>query len=108
MIKVRKLAEISDEDLARLIRRAEQDITSLLPTAQEIIQHVQAEGDKALTHYTKQFDAPAFTPEMLRIPAADFEAAATTLPENVRAAIDQAHANIQRFHAYRARGIAID
>ncbi len=48
MIKVRELNKIPADELARLMRRGEQDITALLPTAEEIIAHVRREGDEAL------------------------------------------------------------
>lgn len=99
MIKIRKLAETSADELKRLLRRAEHDITALLPTAQEIIDDVRANGDAALVKYTQKFDAPNFSAGLLRATPEDFAAAREALSAEVRAAIDLAHANIQRFHA---------
>jgi len=99
MIKVRELNKISADELARLMRRGEQDITALLPTAEEIIAHVRREGDEALAFYNRKFNAPDFTREMLRASEGDFAAAREALSPDVRAAIRQAHENIRKFHA---------
>ena len=99
MVQFRELNKLSPEELAKIMRRAEQDITSLLPTAEEIIGRVRAEGDAALVHYTRKFDAPDFSQAMLRVPPEDFAAARGALSPDVREAIEQAHTNIQRFHA---------
>ncbi len=99
MIKVRELSNIPADELARLMRRGEQDIAALLPTAEEIIAHVRREGDEALAFYNRKFNAPDFTREMLRASEADFAAAREALSPEVRAAIQQAHENIRKFHA---------
>jgi len=98
MIKVRELATLSPDELARVMRRAEQDIASLLPTAQKVIDRVQQEGDSALVEFTRQFDAPNFTREHLRATPQDFEAAFKEVGAEVVEAIRHAHANIRRFH----------
>lgn len=97
-IKVRELASTPPEELARIMRRAEQDITDLLPVAEEVIRRVRQEGDVAVVAYTRKFDAPEFTVEQLKASDADFAAARKSLAEDVKAAIMQAYANIRRFH----------
>lgn len=99
MVQVRELGKIAPEELAKVMRRAEQDIASLLPTAEEVTGRVRAEGDAAVVHYTRKFDAPEFTQEMIRVTPDQFEAARESLSEAVREAALQAHANIERFHA---------
>ncbi len=97
-IQIRELSKVSKEELVMVKRRAEQDITSLLPTAEVVIGRVRAEGDAAVVAYTRQFDAPEFTADLLRAPAAAFAAAGEALSAEVREAVDVAHANIKRFH----------
>jgi len=61
-----EIDKISADELARIRRRAEIDIRSLLPLAQDVIQRVQTEGDTAVIDYARKFDAPNFTIEALR------------------------------------------
>jgi histidinol dehydrogenase len=98
MIQVRELAKLSPADRAVLMRRAEQDITSLLPTAQAVIERVKREGDAALVDYTRQFDAPGYTADNLRATPEDFARAREAVDPDVIAAIQHAHDNIRRFH----------
>jgi histidinol dehydrogenase len=99
MIKVRELASLTPEDRASLMRRAEQDITSLLPTAQTVIERVRREGDDALVDYTRHFDAPQFTRENLKVTDEEIGKAFSAVAPEVVNAIRHAHKNIRRFHA---------
>jgi histidinol dehydrogenase len=93
-----KLNELDDTARARIMRRAETDITELLPMAQEVIDRVQQEGDEAVVEYTRRFDAENFTADMLRATPDDFTAARAALDDDVIAAIEAAYENIKRFH----------
>ncbi len=99
MIQFWKLNEISAEQRAKIMRRAEKDISDLLPLAQEVIDRVRNEGDAAVVDYARRFDAPNFEASMLRATPEDFAAARAEVSPEVIAAIEAAHANIQRFHA---------
>lgn len=98
MIQVRELSKLAPADRAVLMRRAEQDISSLLPTAQAVIERVRREGDAALVDYTRQFDAPNYTAEHLKATPDDFAQAREAVGPDVVAAIQHAHDNIRRFH----------
>lgn len=98
MVQFLKLSELSDENLATLMRRAEQDISDLLPLAQGMIDRVKLEGDAAVVDFTRKLDAPNYDHTMLRATKADFAAARQELSADVIAAIEQAHENIHRFH----------
>jgi histidinol dehydrogenase len=98
MIQVRELAKLSASERAILMRRAEQDITSLLPNAQTVIERVRRDGDAALVEYTQQWDAPNFTADNLRATPEDFAQARAEIGPDVLAAIQHAHDNIRRFH----------
>jgi histidinol dehydrogenase len=93
-----EIDKISADELTRIKRRAEIDIRSLLPLAQDVIQRVQAEGDSALVDYTRRFDVPDFAIESLRATPADFAAARHLISKDVFQAIVAAHDNIKRFH----------
>ena len=98
MIQRWKLSELSDADRAKIMRRAEKDISDLLPLAQEVADRVRDEGDAGVVHYARKFDAENFTAEMLRAKPEDFKTAREQLDDDVIEAIEQAHANIKRFH----------
>lgn len=98
MIQVRELKSLSAADRATVLRRAEQDISTLLPTAQTVIERVRTEGDAALVDYTRQFDAKEFTAANLRATKEDTAVAYDEVGEDVVAAIRAAHENIKRFH----------
>ena len=98
MIQFRELSSLSASDLATLMRRSEQDISTLLPLAQDVIERVRKEGDAALVEYTRQFDAPEYTAAQLKATPEDFARARGQVGAEVVAAIEHAHANIRRFH----------
>lgn len=98
VIQVLKLAELAQEDLERLLRRAEKDIRDLLPAAEAVIERVRSGGDAGVVEYARKFDAPDFEASLLRATPDDFARARAALEPEVIAAIEAAHANIERFH----------
>jgi histidinol dehydrogenase len=64
----------------------------------EIVAAVRAGGDAALIAYTERFDRLALTPETLRIPQADLDAAAgACAPETIQA-LELAAERITDYH----------
>ncbi len=98
MIKVRELSKLAPDELRKVMRRAEKDITDLLPTAEEVIASVRANGDAGVVEYTRRFDAPEFSADLIRAGEADFAAARQSLPDKVKTAVDHAYENIRRYH----------
>lgn len=98
MVQFWKLSELTSEELSKIMRRSEIDIRSLFPLAQEVIDRVRIEGDKAVVDYARRFDAEKFDATMLRAKPQDFIKARSTLSSNVIDAIEQAYNNIRRFH----------
>lgn len=98
MVQFLQLAQLDAEQRARIMKRAEQDISDLLPTAQEVIARVREEGDAGVVHYARRFDAENFEAEMLRATPEAFVRAREELAADVIAAIEAAHINIRRFH----------
>ncbi len=98
MIQFMELAHLDTLQKQALLRRAETDITSLLPLAQEVINRVRSEGDAAVVEYARQFDAAEFQTAMLKVTADDFAEARSLVDPAVVDAIEKAHANIERFH----------
>lgn len=98
-IQFLKLSELALDARAKLMRRAEKDIRDLFPLAQTVIDAVRTRGDAGVVEYARQFDAPNFDAAMLRATPADFAAARAAVAPDVIAAIEAAHANIEKFHA---------
>jgi histidinol dehydrogenase len=83
------------------MRRAEQDISDLLPFAQEVISDIRSNGDAAVVKYARRFDAPEFHAGLLRVTPEQFSRARKQVPDNVVAAIELAHSNIRTFHEHQ-------
>lgn len=71
---------------------------SVAPVVAEVIRAVRERGDAALLDYTARFDRVTYTPETLRVTAAEIEAGAKTCPPEVLAALELAAERIRRFH----------
>jgi histidinol dehydrogenase len=80
------------------LRRAEKDISDLLPLAQEVITAVKNHGDAAVVDYARRFDAKEFTASRLKATPEDFARARGLVEPDVVEAIKLAHDNIRRFH----------
>jgi len=98
MIQFWEYRNLTPDQRSRLMRRAETDIRSLLPLAQDVIDDVRQRGDAAVVDYARRFDAPEFHQSALRASPQDFAAAREALSAEVIAAIEEAYANIRRFH----------
>lgn len=101
MVKFWDYSSLTEDDRARLMRRAEQDISDLLPLAQEVISDIRLNGDAAVVKYARRFDAPEFHAGLLRVTPEQFRKARKQVPENVIAAIELAHSNIRTFHEHQ-------
>ena len=63
---------------------------------QQVFDDVQENGDKAVQHYTQQFDGAA--PESLVVTPEEWTAAVSAVPLSLQRAIQQAQKNIEKFH----------
>lgn len=93
-----ELSKLSVDERAKIMRRAEKDISELLPLAQEVITAVRIRGDEAVVEYARRFDAKNFTAENLRAKPEDFAYARSQVEPEVVDAIKLAYENIRRFH----------
>ncbi|MEM6284837.1 MAG: histidinol dehydrogenase [Chloroflexota bacterium] len=98
MIQFFELDKLTDDEMAKIMRRSETDISNLLPLAQEVTGRIRNEGDAAVVEYARKFDAENFTAEMLRATPEDFKAAREAVEDDIIEAIEDAHANIEMFH----------
>ncbi len=83
--------------LKTLLQRPAHDAAHLAATVKGVLDDVRQHGDEAVLRYEKQFDhaemdALAVTPE-------EMDEAWSLVPDDLKQAIQLAHANIERFHA---------
>ena len=83
-----------------LLQRPALEAANLEKTVEDIFEAVQDRGDEALRHYTERFDGLRL--DALRVSAAEIDGAAAQLSAELKAAIQLAQANIERFHRSQA------
>jgi len=88
--------ETDESTKARIMRRAEADIDSIMETVKPIIDRVKRDGDDALIDYAKQFDKADIS--SLKVTNEEFETARKTLDPAVKTAIDHCAGNVRKFH----------
>lgn len=84
------------QDLFRLLARPDTDSRSVSSTVSQILKRVEKEGDAALIAYTKEFDHAES--DRILVPRREMEQAEHVLDAELKAAIDRARGNIERFH----------
>ncbi|MFZ5813039.1 MAG: histidinol dehydrogenase [Thermodesulfobacteriota bacterium] len=87
-----------DPVLSRLTARQAPPQGQIADKTAAILADVAARGDAALVDYTRTFDCPEFTADMLRVAPADIAAAAQAVPAADLDILTEAAANIRRFH----------
>ncbi|MGF1739848.1 histidinol dehydrogenase [Vibrio profundum] len=69
---------------------------SIASVVDEVVQSVRVDGDSALKAWSEKFDS--VTLDAFLVSTQDVDAAAERLPEDIRAALQQAYDNISKFH----------
>ena len=93
--------------MSEIITRPTKDAADLTAIVSAVLARIKSEGDAAVLDYERQFDkvelrALAVTPD-------EFDAAEALVSPELRAALQQAHDNIARFHeAQRFAGIDVE
>ncbi|MGJ3237900.1 MAG: histidinol dehydrogenase [Anaerolineae bacterium] len=100
MVKIQflELDQLTDAQRTKIMRRAETDISELLPTTQAVIDDVRANGDEAVVRYARKWDAANFKASMLRARPEDFKRARANIAPDIVESIHVAHENIRKFH----------
>lgn len=80
-----------------LLKRPTMDVSQLFGIVQPIMTAVAERGDEALREYGARFDGVQVAD--LQVSVAELQAAETLLSDSLKAAIQLAHSNIQKFHA---------
>jgi histidinol dehydrogenase len=89
-------------ELQRIGSRTHDDaIVHKEATVNEIVQTVRRQGDKAVIHYTAEFDGQTLTVDRLRVSGAELDAAYQQVSKELLKAIELAAANIEAFHRQR-------
>lgn len=89
-------------ELQRICDRTHDDqVVHKEATVREILQAVKRQGDKALLHYTEEFDRQVLTTEQLRVKGAELDAAYQQVSQELLSAIQLAARNIEAFHRQR-------
>ena len=94
--RIHVLADLSADERAGLLTRAEDDLAPFMERIAPVIEAVRAEGDAALVRYAREFDGA----EIDRVAAtpADFEAAFEALDPQLVDTLRYAADNICRYH----------
>lgn len=70
-------------------------------TVREVLQAVKRQGDRAVLHYTTEFDQLTLKPEELRVSGSELDAAYQQVSKELLAAIRLASQQIEAFHRQR-------
>jgi histidinol dehydrogenase len=97
-IQIRKLAQMTPQELADLKKRSELDIDKVLPIAQTVIDKIKQDGDAGVVEYARKFDYAGATAENLKVTEEEFAKAHGSIEPDVKAAIEQAFTNIKAVH----------
>jgi len=95
---------LSPDDTARLdaiMSRGGTFSEEVDATADDVLSRVRAEGDAALLELTEKYDG--VRPDPVKVPASVLDGAADALDDDLRTALEEAEANIRRFHEKQVR-----
>ncbi len=74
----------------------------------DIIEAVRKDGDEALLHYIRRFDAPEMTLDQLVVTEAEIDAAVASVDEGFMSALDLAVEQVESFHRKQLENSWID
>ncbi|MBD2294739.1 histidinol dehydrogenase [Anabaena sphaerica FACHB-251] len=89
-------------ELQRICERThDEQVLHKEATVREVLQAVKRQGDKAVLHYTAEFDHQTLQPEELRVTGSELDAAYQQVSKDLLAAIQLACRQIEAFHRQR-------
>jgi len=92
----------AETELRRICDRTHDDqVVHKEATVREVLQTVRRQGDRALLHYTAEFDQQTLIPEDLRVGGSELDAAYQQVPQELLEAIRLARKRIEAFHRQR-------
>ena len=101
---LRTITQLSEAkaELQRICDRIHDDqVVHKEATVREILQAVKRQGDRAVLHYTAEFDHLALESSGLRVSGAELDAAYQQVSKDLLDAIQLAHRQIEAFHRQR-------
>ncbi|HEY9818706.1 MAG TPA: histidinol dehydrogenase [Candidatus Obscuribacterales bacterium] len=104
MAMLRIINQVSEArtELRRICDRTyDEQIIHKEATVREVLQAVQRQGDRALIHYTEEFDQRTLKLEDLRVSGSELDAAYQQVSKELLDAIQLARRNIEAFHRQR-------
>ncbi|MFB2836944.1 histidinol dehydrogenase [Floridanema evergladense] len=92
----------AEAELRRIRDRTSTDqIVHKEATVREVLQRIKAQGDRAVLHYTAEFDRQNLTPEELRVSGSEMDAAYQQVSKELLNAILLAKEQVEAFHRQR-------
>jgi histidinol dehydrogenase len=89
-------------ELRRICERTHDDqVVHKEATVREVLQAVKRQGDRAVLHYTEEYDQISLQPEDLRVSGSELEAAYHQVPAELIEAIRLACCQVEAFHRQR-------
>ena len=98
MVKLRKLASLSDVEREALIRRYDLDLERVLPSVRTVVEDVKRRKDEAVIEYTFKFDGVSLPRERLRVSEEEISSAYRKVPGKMLEALKKSIRNIRKFH----------
>ncbi|MBT4224291.1 MAG: histidinol dehydrogenase [Opitutae bacterium] len=74
------------------------DSSEVRQTVARVLSDIELRGDEAVRYYTQLYDGADISPEALRVPSRELEAATQSLTLDERAAIEESIGNVREFH----------
>lgn len=92
----------AEAELARICERTnDKEVVHKEATVREVLQAVQRQGDRALLHYTAEFDRLSLSTDQLRVSGSELDAAYQQVSKELLDAIRLARQKIEAFHRQR-------
>ncbi|MFQ5813755.1 MAG: histidinol dehydrogenase [Anaerolineae bacterium] len=96
-MKVRRLSQMTADEMAALKRRSGLDIEGLVPSVKPIVEDVRARGDAALIEYTARFDGVRLSAAELKVSEEEMKQAYEQVSPETLDAFRQSARNVRRF-----------
>lgn len=94
-------AEVRAELQRICARTHDEQVAHKEATVREVLQNVKRQGDRAVLHYTAEFDQQTLIPEDLRVSGSELDAAYQQVSKELLNAIRLACQQIEAFHRQR-------
>jgi histidinol dehydrogenase len=89
-------------ELRRICERTHDDqVVHKEATVREVLQAIKRQGDRAVLHYTEEYDQVTLKPEELKVTGSELDAAYQQVSQELLAAIQLACRQVEAFHRQR-------